>query len=63
MEIYVVRHGQTESGKNNIIADIDEPLNSNGIKQVKNIGKELRKLNKYIILPIKRTKHTLKLFN
>ena len=35
MEIYVVRHGETEAGKNKIIADVDEPLNSNGIKQAK----------------------------
>ena len=65
MEVYVVRHGETEAGKNKIIADIKEPLNSNGIQQAKNIGKELCELNIDVVYysPIERAKHTLKLFN
>lgn len=65
MEIYVVRHGKTESGKNKIIADIKEPLNTNGIQQAKNIGKELCELNIDVVYysPIERAEHTLKLFN
>lgn len=65
MEIYVVRHGETESGKNKIIADIKEPLNTNGIQQAKNIGKELCELNIDVVYysPIERAEHTLKLFN
>ena len=65
MEIYVVRHGETEAGKNKVIADIKEPLNSNGIQQAKNIGKELCKLNIDVVYhsPIERAEHTLKLFN
>ena len=65
MEIYVVRHGETEAGKNKIIADTEENLNNNGIKQAKNIGKELVKLNIDAVYcsPIERAKHTLKLFN
>ena len=65
MEIYVVRHGETEAGKNKIIADIEEPLNNNGIQQAKNISKELCDLNIDVVYysPIERVKHTLKLFN
>lgn len=65
MQIYVIRHGETNMGKNKVIATVDEPLNSNGIQQAINVGKELSKLNIDLIYcsPIKRAKHTLKLFN
>lgn len=32
MQLYVIRHGETEMEKNNVIATVDEPLNSNGIQ-------------------------------
>lgn len=65
MNLYVIRHGQTNMGKNKIIATEEEPLNSNGIKQAVNIEKELRKLNIDLVYcsPIERAKHTLKLLN
>lgn len=65
MNLYVVRHGETDMGKNKIIATEDEPLNFTGIEQAKNLGKELSKLNIDIVYcsPIDRAKHTLNLFN
>lgn len=63
--LYVIRHGETNAGKNGIIADIDEPLNNNGIKQAIKVGKELNKLNIDVVYysPIERAKHTLKLLD
>ena len=65
MKIYVIRHGETNMGKNKIIATEDEPLNSNGIKQAINVGEELKKLDIDLIYcsPIDRAQHTLKLLN
>ena len=40
MKIYVIRHGETEQGKNRIIANISEPLNKNGVNQATNVGKK-----------------------
>ena len=39
MKIYVIRHGETEAGKRNVIANIYEPLNMNGINQAVKVGK------------------------
>ena len=65
MKLYVIRHGETEQGKNKIIANLDESLNATGIEQAINVGKDIRKLNLDIIFcsPIQRAKYTLKLFN
>ncbi len=64
MNLYVIRHGETNMGKNNIIATEDEPLNEAGIRQAIKVGKEIRKLNvnKVYCSPIQRAKDTLKLF-
>lgn len=61
MNIYVIRHGETDMGKNEIIATMDEPLNSNGIQQAINVGKKVNDLNLDVIYcsPIQRAKHTL----
>ena len=40
MNLYVIRHGETNMGKNNLIATDKEPLNENGISQAINIGKK-----------------------
>ncbi|WP_279210195.1 histidine phosphatase family protein [Roseburia intestinalis] len=37
MNLYVVRHGETDMGKNHIIANETEPLNANGIRQAQNL--------------------------
>lgn len=65
MNLYVVRHGETDMGKNRIIATEDEPLNFIGIEQSKNLGNELSKLNldKVYCSPIDRARHTLELFH
>lgn len=64
MKLYVIRHGETDMGKNNIIATEDEPLNENGKKQAIEVGREIRKLNinKIYCSPIQRAKDTLELF-
>lgn len=65
MKIYVIRHGETEMGKNRFIATKEEPLNSNGIEQAIRVGKDVRKLNIDLIYcsPVRRVKDTLKLMN
>lgn len=65
MKIYVIRHGETEQGKNKIIANLSEPLNKNGVNQAINVGKKLRELDLDVIYcsPIERAKHTLELFD
>lgn len=65
MKLYVIRHGETEMGKKEIIATEEEPLNEYGIQQAKMVGKDIRKLDIDVIYcsPIKRAKHTLQLFN
>ena len=65
MKIYVIRHGETEQGKNRIIANISEPLNKNGVNQATNVGKKLRELDLDVIYcsPIERARHTLELFD
>ena len=45
MKLYVIRHGETDMGKNNIIATEDEPLNETGRKQAIQVGQEIRELN------------------
>lgn len=65
MKLYVIRHGETEMGKMQIIATEDEPLNNNGIKQAITVGEEIRNLDIDVIYcsPIERARQTLKLFN
>lgn len=65
MKLYVIRHGETEKGKNKIIADIKEDINKNGINQAKEAGKILKNLNINLVIcsPYIRTKNTLKLLN
>ena len=42
MKIYVVRHGETNMGKNKVIATEEEPLNENGIQQAIILGEKLK---------------------
>ena len=64
MKLYVIRHGETDMGKNKLIATEQEPLNEKGIKQATDIGKKLRQLNIEVAYcsPIERAKDTLRLF-
>ena len=43
MKIYIVRHGETESNKyKKLIGQrIDEPLNADGIEQIKKLSQEI----------------------
>ena len=44
MKLILVRHGETDANKNGIIQGVDDnKLNSTGIKQAKEVGKELKK--------------------
>ena len=47
MNLYVIRHGETNMEKNKIIATEKEQLNYNAIQQAISIGKELNKLEIY----------------
>lgn len=44
MKLYVIRHGETEMGKNEIIATEDEPLNEFGIQQAKKNWRKFEKI-------------------
>ena len=64
MKIYLVRHGQTDKNKNNIIQGvIDEVLNENGINQAKELKKKIDNLDidLMIVSPLKRTRETAKI--
>lgn len=65
MVIYCVRHGETELGKNKIIATREEPLNNTGIQQAVDLGEKFRDilLDKVYCSPIQRAKDTLRLLN
>ena len=65
MSLYVIRHGETDMGKNKIIATMGESLNSHGIEQAITVGKEIRKLklDRIFCSPIQRVKDTLYYFN
>lgn len=64
MNLYVIRHGETDMGKNHIIATEDEPLNETGKQQAIAVGEEIKSLNitKIYCSPIERAKETLRLF-
>lgn len=64
MNVYVIRHGETEMGRNNLIATEAELLNEHGKQQAVEAGKELKKLKIDTIYcsPIERAKQTLELF-
>ncbi len=65
MNLYVIRHGETNMGKNEIIATENEPLNNTGKQQAITIGKQLNQLDIDLAYcsPIERAKHTLELLN
>ncbi len=65
MNLYAIRHGETNMGKNKVIATEEEPLNHNGKQQAIKLGKELNQLDIDLIFcsPIERAKHTLALFD
>lgn len=65
MNLYTIRHGETNMGKNKVIATEDEPLNHNGKQQAIKLGKKLNQLDIDLIFcsPIERAKHTLALFD
>ena len=61
MNLYVVRHGQTDYNLNHIVQGItNTKLNENGINQANNLKKEIDKLDidLMIVSPLERTKET-----
>lgn len=65
MNLYVIRHGETDMGKNKIMTNKEELLNENGKKQAIKLREELKKLNINIVYcsPIEKAKQTLRLFD
>ncbi len=66
MDLYVIRHGQTDGNVSKImdgIRDID--LNQNGIQQAKIASNELKDIvfDLMICSPLIRTKHTMEIIN
>ena len=64
MELYIVRHGQTDGNKDRImdgIRDID--LNETGIKQANTTKEKLKDINFDLVIcsPLIRTKHTMEI--
>ncbi len=61
MNLYIVRHGQTDYNLNNIIQGIsDIPLNSNGMRQIQELKEKMDKLriDLAITSPLLRTRQT-----
>src|SRR5699024_9745620 len=65
MNIYVIRHGETDSNSKNIVGGIKEDLNENGIRQAEKAREEIANLNIDLIIcsPADRTKHTCNIIN
>ena len=66
MKLYVIRHGQTKCNiENKYNCRLDEDRNEVGIKQAKEVIKEIQNLNIDLIIcsPMKRTKHTCNIIN
>ena len=66
MNLYVVRHGQTDVNLENKINSInDDDLNKTGIEEAKNLKNVFSNINYDLIIcsPLTRTKHTAKLLN
>ncbi len=66
MNIYIVRHGETECNVNNICYGwYDCPINEKGISQAKNLGSFLKtkKIDKIISSDLLRAKMTAELIN
>ncbi|MFV0498549.1 MAG: histidine phosphatase family protein [Bacilli bacterium] len=64
--IYLLRHGETDWNRIGRIQGIkDIPLNKNGLRQAKKMGKYLRKLRIDLIYtsPLKRAKETAEIIN
>jgi uncharacterized phosphatase len=66
MKLYFVRHGETNTNANLASSlSIDEPLNSLGIQQAKELAEELKdvKFDAFISSPLKRALQTAELIN
>lgn len=66
MLIYILRHGQTDYNKNGIFQGRNNiSLNEEGIKQITETSKELKKIkfDKIYVSPLKRTIETAKIIN
>ena len=66
MNLYVIRHGQTDFNKENKYnCRYDEDINAVGIQQANDAGEEVKKLDLDLIIcsPMIRTKHTCEIIN
>jgi alpha-ribazole phosphatase len=66
MNLYVIRHGQTNlNNEKRYNCRIDEDINEIGINQALEARKQIEKLDIDLIIcsPMKRTKHTMEIIN
>lgn len=66
MNLYIVRHGETDwNAEGRLQGQMDIKLNSNGIKQAKQIEKELKDIDFDLIIssPLKRAKRTAEIIS
>ena len=65
MKIYLVRHGQCDSNVRQIYNYINEDLNKKGIKQAKELSKQINDIDYDIVIssPLIRAKHTAEIIN
>lgn len=66
MNLYVIRHGQTDCNKNRKYNGLfNEDINEIGVEEAKKAGESVKNLDIDLIIcsPLKRTKHTCELVN
>lgn len=65
MNVYIVRHGQTDSNLAGVYNYLNEDINENGIEQAKNLSEKIKDLDYELIYcsPLKRAMHTANIIN
>ena len=65
MDVYIVRHGQTDSNLAKVFNTLEEDINENGIKQAEELRDKIKDINFDIIYcsPLKRAVHTKNIIN
>lgn len=65
MNIFLVRHGQTDSNLNRVYNTLDEDINENGINQAKKLSEKIENIDYDIVFcsPLLRARHTCDIIN
>lgn len=65
MDIYIVRHGQTDSNLSKVFNTLTEDINENGIRQAEELRDKIKDINFDVIYcsPLKRAVHTKDIIN